>query len=225
MDEEIEVIDVEEILDAKREDEKKRIREKYEGEELYACFFQPVQSTDPKLANRKGSKEHYHQCSCLALRSQNIRNGYSNLTNNHLYKSHDLFKLEVQMDAFLANRKKNLAISGPMTKFVNTINDDVKTIHGYMKWIVEANLPFSIVSSPVYKEFSKLNELSVETLQKYMHLVGDLIVDKIKKDIGTGIYGLVFDGWSDGHGSHYVGLFAVFPSATNKCKYLYHHLN
>ena len=52
---------------------------------------------------------------------------------------------------------------------------------------------------------------------KYMKILGNKIVNLITLEIGNSICGLVFDGWRDGSGQHYVGMFIVFNCEKLDC--------
>lgn len=46
---------------------------------------------------------------------------------------------------------------------------------------------------------------------KYLHLLGDEVRKQITAELPDR-FGVLFDGWSDGAGSHYVGIFAEYTS-------------
>lgn len=112
----------------------------------------------------------------------------------------------------------------PTLQYLGTkaLQAEAESLYLWMKWIVEDSLPFNIVEKPSFREntANMLEPTSTEIVEKYMHLLGECIVKKISKEI-KGIFGIVYDGWSDGAGCHYVALFAVFPSASNECKLSY----
>jgi hypothetical protein len=47
------------------------------------------------------------------------------------------------------------------------------------------------------------------TLVKYLHLIGGEVVETIKTELKDLKFGLIFDGWSDSFGAHYVAIYSV----------------
>eukprot|EP01040_Poterioochromonas_malhamensis_P008742 gene8742-9464_t len=86
-------------------------------------------------------------------------------------------------------------------------------IYGWINFIVKKNLPFSVVEDEEYRRVVHLGEISIKTLLKYMHLIGEEVRKEIVQKLAPTKFGLLFDGWSDGNGTHYCGIFAVVPTS------------
>lgn len=92
---------------------------------------------------------------------------------------------------------------------VLTVPPKYVNIYKWLEWIIMSGLPLSFVESEFARKYSNLNGISRNTLTKYMTAVKENVFTKIIS-ILPDIFALIFDGWSDGIGGHYVGVFASF---------------
>ncbi len=77
--------------------------------------------------------------------------------------------------------------------FVSKVSPKAKNLHAWMEWVVMEDHPFSFVESVFARRYSKLEPISVNTLKKYIELVGLRVKDKIKKILPENFSG-VHDG-------------------------------
>ena len=92
-----------------------------------------------------------------------------------------------------------------------------KNIWGWIKFIVGKGVAFNWCEDEVVQDFSKLQPISVDTLQKYMGLLTEEIEKEIQ-EILPEQFGLLLDGWTEGR-EHFVAIFACFPQEM-KCRTL-----
>ena len=83
-----------------------------------------------------------------------------------------------------------------------------QTIHDWIEWICMELRPFSFVESEYVKKNVKLEAISKNTLQKYMHLLTKKVEQEIIKAMPEKI-ALIVDGWTSGS-THYLGVMASF---------------
>jgi hypothetical protein len=65
------------------------------------------------------------------------------------------------------------------------------------------------VEKRTYRQYSNLDTVSVDTVDKYLKLVEECIDKNLKEELPTK-FGLVIDGWTEGT-THYYGVFAAYP--------------
>ena len=83
-------------------------------------------------------------------------------------------------------------------------------ICGWLDWIITNGLPFSSVSDPLFRKYSNLESISVETYMKYMALLTISVEDEIR-NLLPDVFSLIFDGWTlDGTSTHFIALYASF---------------
>lgn len=101
-------------------------------------------------------------------------------------------------------KKKNLLnlLLGP---------DKDHDIARWISFIVKKNLLFSLVEDDEYRNFSKLGNVSLKTLIKYMSLLREEVKKMIITKLRSTSFGLLFDDFDDGNGTHYCGIFAIVP--------------
>ncbi len=89
------------------------------------------------------------------------------------------------------------------------------SIYLWLDWIIACNLTLCVCEHPTYRHNTnaKLLDHSRQTIRKYALLVQDQVVKAISAILPER-FGLIFDGWSDGYGSHYVAIFAVYEAPT-----------
>lgn len=187
------------------------MEETFKNSDIYACFFKPISVDDPR---NKDKKDNAHICLCNSVYIQDRQAGKGNLVK-HVKSVHKKDYVD-KMITFLQVRKEVKAKGGTL-QFTPTIPPEAKNIYGWIDFINGQDLPFNTCENNHYLKYTNLSKISVETLQDYMHEVGNKILNKITTEVEDGIYGLVFDGWSDGNGSHYVAVFIVFPNKDGKC--------
>ena len=99
-----------------------------------------------------------------------------------------------------------------MNRFVmkKSISPDAKSIHGWIEWVVLADLPVTIVQNEYYVKYSRntLKPTTYKTVTKYMERLEELTRRDIARELPP-TFGLVFDGCSC-DGEHYIGAFAVW---------------
>ena len=99
------------------------------------------------------------------------------------------------------------------------IEPTAKNIFGWIDQITSLNLPFSFCENKVANKYSSLSGISRKTVMKYMKLISQKMVQKMKEEFKDKVLGMVFDGWSDGATGHYVAIFICYEGADGKCVY------
>lgn len=97
-----------------------------------------------------------------------------------------------------------------ITKYFVVAEPRDQDIYGWIRLIVMKNLPLSAVEDEEYRLQSKYGRISIKTLLKYMHLLGEEVRKEIVEKLDK--FGLLFDGWDDHNGTHYCGIFAIVPT-------------
>lgn len=96
------------------------------------------------------------------------------------------------------------------------VSDKARTIHGWLKWIAEKNMPLTAVQDDVHREFSQFKiNISYQTLVDVMGKVVELVEGKLKKELeivmaAGGKAAIAHDGWTSSQNEHYVGLFLSY---------------
>lgn len=138
-------------------------------------------------------QENKWKCKCGKVFAQNTKSGYTNLMN-HINKEHP----ESENELNDGNRQSTLVFySKGETK-----------IFGWMDFIVDENLAFSVVEKKSYRKYTNLGDVSIKTIKKYFKLVYEKVKNKVKLKLPSN-FGLIFDGWKEGL-YHYVAVFAVY---------------
>ena len=83
--------------------------------------------------------------------------------------------------------------TGPIDLYVTQASPEAKKIHGWIRWIVLQNKPFSIVENEETRKFSKWDSISKKSLMKYMNLLLENILTSLKSVLPKYV-GLIFDG-------------------------------
>ena len=136
-----------------------------------------------------------HVCRCGTIMKQVIAAGYTNLMT-HLRKQHNDF--EEQVNA----AQRQCTLFGYTNKASN--------IHAWLTLLILNHWPFSTVTSESVRKYIKLSPISRNSLMKYHTAIMEIILDEVKKIVTKQpVYGLYFDGWSDGNGRHYLGIYLV----------------
>jgi len=139
---------------------------------------------------------HYYKCKKCSNNKKNDCSGYTNL-----YKH-----LEVcvpnSIDLWNAHQRQNDIV-------VSFFGEDVLNFHSITELIIEENLSFSKLDSPIYKKLCKFEFMCSKTYLKYF----DKLIMNVKENIRDALpqkFGLIFDGWTAGNGDHYVAVFAAY---------------
>ena len=89
------------------------------------------------------------------------------------------------------------------------------SVFGHMELVILKGVPFANCEDPIHRKYSTLNGISQKTLQKYMHLTGEEVQKKLREKMLTGVkFGIMLDGWDAGSGTHFTGLFILWPDGT-----------
>ena len=81
-------------------------------------------------------------------------------------------------------------------------------IYNWISWIIEDNLPFSFCERINTRKFTKLDQISVDTLMKYIKIT----TERVEKKVAEGLpnkFGIIIDGWKEGT-THYIAVFASY---------------
>lgn len=145
----------------------------------------------------KSPEKHTYICKiCFISRSQAKGTGRTNLMN-HLTTTHPTYQ------SIMAEKKDPSSLKQYFTP-------KSSNIYGWLDWIITNGLPFSSVSDPLFRKYSNLESISVETYMKYMALLTISVEDEIR-NILPDVFSLIFDGWTlDGTSTHFIALYASF---------------
>ena len=141
--------------------------------------------------------KHTYICKmCFISRSQAKGTGRTNLMN-HLATTHPTYQ------SIMAEKKDPSSLKQYFTP-------KSSNICGWLDWIITNGLPFSSVSDPLFRKYSNLESISVETYMKYMALLTISVEDEIR-NLLPDVFSLIFDGWTlDGTSTHFIALYASF---------------
>ena len=157
---------------------------------MYKCFWKAVPD-----------EENIHECqSCGFHRRQNIKSGYSNLFN-HMKNAHAQ-DWEGVLRVFMAGGR------GPLDGFVVKISRKASSLYGWMEWILEGGHSFSFCESKFARKNTTLDNLSTNSLMKYIKLTAAAVKEKVKLILPPS-FGIVIDGWTQ-DSDHFSAIFAVF---------------
>ena len=110
--------------------------------------------------------------------------------------------------------KKNLCDSSQSRiSFAPTVTRKNSNNYGWLNWVCSSLKTLSFVEDELYREFSKLEPVSVNSLTKDMGFVTKEIENRIAAKL-TEKFVLNFDGWSK-QSTHFVGVFAAISSTDN----------
>ena len=102
---------------------------------------------------------------------------------------------------------------------INFYGEDVVNFHSITELIIEENLSFGKLDSPIYKKVCKFGLMCSKTYLKYF----DQLIVKVKSNIREALpskFGLIFDGWTGSNGDYYVAVFASYSEKTISKKVL-----
>ncbi len=95
--------------------------------------------------------------------------------------------------------------------FKPIISNKARSIYAWIVVIIENNLPFTYVESESVRSMisTKIDTISRKTITKYINNLSMTVVDIIADQLPN-VFCLIIDGWSDGNGTHYVGIYACY---------------
>jgi hypothetical protein len=145
-------------------------------------------------------------------------NGYTTM-GSHLVKNHG----ELLREA-LANSKQVKPPSvepgqGTITNYYAYASEEAKNIAGWIELILFENYPLDSCEKkrhPHLAKFVTLKSISRNTVKKYLHLLHEKVVAKIKQVLPKKFV-LMLDGWTI-KTEHYLGVFASFIDQRTKVK-------
>ena len=96
-------------------------------------------------------------------------------------------------------------------QFMNSKKSE--TLYRWPEWVCLELKPFAFVESEYTQKYPKLGNISVNTLEKYVHLVSNGVEREITPELSEK-FAIIFDGWTEAC-VHFIGIMASFPSAGN----------
>ena len=81
-------------------------------------------------------------------------------------------------------------------------------LFAWIKWIIMADLPITIVENTHYRKHSLLKPTTYKTVTMHMEKLLGIVRGNIKRGLPQ-TFGLIFDGWSCDYSEHYIGIFAT----------------
>lgn len=105
-----------------------------------------------------------------------------------------------RVDDFLAPSSERIAI-----------NPKEMAMHDYIRFIVENNQPLTIVEQPSFRKLSKYDYVvSAKGIRNLMYKLVEVIERSIAEEMKKCTGALMYDGWTDRSGTHFVGTFGVY---------------
>lgn len=142
-----------------------------------------------------------HKCLiCKGFVGQSLTKGYANLLT-HVERNHP-----AAYNAFLSNSEGVVPLSGRIEAAF--YSEKARRYWMWLRIVIMEDCSFRFCESPTMREFFPQHAICTNTFMKYMELVYLATVEVIKNLLPPK-FGLVFDGWSDGLGNHFCGIFAV----------------
>jgi len=93
--------------------------------------------------------------------------------------------------------KSNNARNGNLDFYVRrTVSDKAINLFNWIDWVVFEDLPFSAVENPRMRKYSSLQPITTDTLMKYMELLNQRVLGKLKDYVPDSNVYLKFDSWS-----------------------------
>jgi len=164
---------------------------KYSSKEISATFFEGIASSETSKSSNK------FKCKCGVTRSQDLKKGYINLIS-HIKTNHPDWE-EVMSSKKSFNKSQSLFI-----------NQKASTYYSWLRWIILDCHPFSFVERPLTRQYSNLENVSVDSLMKYLKLLTEVVEEKVAASLPEQ-FGLIIDGWTEGT-THFFGLVACFEN-------------
>lgn len=181
----------------------KRNNSTFSGKDVKDVFFEKHPTKDNEWICRV--------CK-LSYSQKNTEEGhYSDLTRH--FHSHENYQ-QLEQDV-----KKRAGQKSLKDFAFKSIEGKAKDIYQWMNVIITQNLPFSFCDQQVVRDFAQPDPICRNTLTRYMKGIMDQMVEKLKAEFKDKLLGLLFDGWSDGAGNHYVGVFLVYAGPSGDAIY------
>ena len=129
-------------------------------------FFDPPEAT--------GGKWKCKLCEgALTWRGSN--SGYSVFVQ-HMKGSHSS-TWRRDLDELKSNNARNGNLDGYVRR---TVSDKAINLFNWIDWVVFEDLPFSAVENPRMRKYSSLQPITTDTLMKYMELLNQRVLGKLK---------------------------------------------
>jgi hypothetical protein len=91
------------------------------------------------------------------------------------------------------------------------VSKTATAVFQWLDFIIAKNLPFNVVEDPQFRKYVTIPPITIKTLQKYAHILVELVEEKIKTCLAKHeVIGLVFDGWGENL-LYFISLFVVTP--------------
>ena len=136
------------------------------------------------------------ECKCTNKRKQIRNKGYSNL-NTHIHADHPNWREE-----YRASLARPLEFVPPRT------NKTGENIFHWLEWTIFANLPFSFCENEFARKYTRLDNLSSDSLIRYLDKTVEAVEKKITKILPKQFV-LIFDGLTF-NSVHYFAIYAAF---------------
>jgi hypothetical protein len=156
-------------------------------------------------------------------KTQNIKCGYSNLINQHVYAQHNnwqelVTEYESMQSQVADNQNGNGSNSrANLNHFVDKISYKV---FRWAELVIMLDLPIATVENPLMRSFTHIGSICSKTFTKSI----ELVVKALEKEIAEVLakvpfFGLIFDGSTAKEQTHYISLFAIVPVFDYDTKY------
>jgi hypothetical protein len=138
---------------------------------------------------------------CIACNAEVSKgNGLTNRVN-HVKINHSNYSAKMDAQDLIDMSVSNKSILSHVI-----CNDKAAHIYGWISLIIDGNLPFYSVESPVYHGAVKYKKITYKTLIKYLRLAKEMVMEDLKKELPDK-FGLIIDGWTE-NGIHVLAVFA-----------------
>ena len=152
-----------------------------------SCSQKEVCLTFFQLKNEfteNGKKKGNYECQCGISRVQEFGKGWGNLFQ-HITSSHP--------DYLDRMKSINMAKSNSFDSF---INKGASNAYNWIELIVMCNLPFSFVENEYIRKGMKYDNISVDTLMKYIWKLTTAVEEEVSNHLPEK-FGLIVDAWSE----------------------------
>ena len=145
-------------------------------------------------------------------------NGYTTM-GSHLVKNHGELLREAVASSKRSKPPSVESGQGTITNYYAYASEEAKTIAGWIELILFENYPLDSCEKkrhPHLAKFVTLKSMSRNTVKKYLLLLHEKVVAKIK-EVLPNKFVLMLDGWTI-KTEHYLGVFASFIDGRTKVK-------
>ena len=84
-----------------------------------------------------------------------------------------------------------------------------ENLYGWLEWVCINLKPFSFVEDELTRKYSKLGNVSRNTLEKYLHLTATTVEKRIARELPES-FAVMIDSWTTGS-THFLGAVACYP--------------